>query len=278
MVLDHAAAEHADARPGHALGEQPLHGRVGLGLGGVGGALGLHVGPFGWWVERRRSASPAAGNSRTESRPAPTSAAASPAADQVELAADRGRRDEERQRRRLQQSRDQRLAPAEQPQVEQRRDAAHDEQREQEERHHRHRRGAARERVEVEAHPARDEEDRDEDAEADGLELAPEVRVGHLPVGVREREDRAGGERAEDDLESELLGGGGEADEQHERAPDADLGGGVLQSQRGRRGCAASAGRPARPRGPRPRGRTAPRSGPGSRPGRPRRRRTTRAG
>ena len=35
--------------------------------------------PFVGWMERRSSARPAAGNSRTESSPAPTSAAASPA-------------------------------------------------------------------------------------------------------------------------------------------------------------------------------------------------------
>ena len=75
------------------------------------------------------------------------------------------------------------------------------------------------------------EEDRDEDAEADRLELAPEVRVGHRAVGVGEREDRAGRERAEDHLEPELLRGGGEADEQDERAAHADLGRRVLQPQ-----------------------------------------------
>src|SRR3712207_7544569 len=46
------------------------------------------------------------------------------------------------------------------------------------------------ERLEVEPHAAGHEEDRDEEAEADRLELAPEVGVGHHPVGVDQREDR----------------------------------------------------------------------------------------
>ena len=79
--------------------------------------------------------------------------------------------------------------------------------------------------------PLETKNDRDEEAEADRLQLAPEVRVGHHLVAVDERDDRAGDERAEDDLEPERVGDGGEADEQHERGADADLRGRVLQPQ-----------------------------------------------
>ena len=52
----------------------------------------------------------------------------------------------------------------------------------------------------------------------------------HLPIGVDEPKDRAGDEGAEDDLEAQCLGEGGEADQQNERATNADLGGRVLEA------------------------------------------------
>ena len=50
-------------------------------------------------------------------------------------------------------------------------------------------------------------------------------------VGVGEREHGSGRERAEDHLEAEMMRGGGEADEQDQRAAHADLGRGVLEPQ-----------------------------------------------
>ena len=61
--------------------------------------------------------------------------------------------------------------------------------------------------------------------------LRRKSRVGHRAVGVDEREHRARRERAEDHLEPELLRGGGEADEQDDRAAHADLRRRVLQPQ-----------------------------------------------
>ena len=84
----------------------------------------------------------------------------------------------------------------------------------------------------VELDPGRDEEERDEDAEADRLELVVEERVRHALVAVDELQRRAGEERAEDRLEPELRGEHDEHREQQERAAHADLGGRVLQPQR----------------------------------------------
>ena len=84
--------------------------------------------------------------------------------------------------------------------------------------------------VEVVLDAGGDEEDRDEDPEAGGLELAAEVGVGHRAVAVDERDDRAGDEGAEDDLEAELGGQRHEPDEQDEGGADADLRGGVLEA------------------------------------------------
>ena len=53
--------------------------------------------------------------------------------------------------------------------------------------------------------------------------------MGHRLVSVHKREQRAGGERAEDRLEPDLLGERDEPDQQHERAANADLRGRVLQ-------------------------------------------------
>jgi hypothetical protein len=58
-----------------------------------------------------------------------------------------------------------------------------------------------------------------------------EVGVRHDLVAIGEREHRAGDERAEDHLETELRGDGREADEQDHRAADADLRRRVLEPQ-----------------------------------------------
>ena len=50
-------------------------------------------------------------------------------------------------------------------------------------------------------------------------------------VAVEQGEDRARDEGAEDGLQPELRGDRREADKQHERAPNADLRGGVLKAQ-----------------------------------------------
>jgi hypothetical protein len=55
--------------------------------------------------------------------------------------------------------------------------------------------------------------------------------VAHHLVTVEQRDHRAGDERAEDDLQPEPLGDGGEADEQDQRRADADLSRRVLQAQ-----------------------------------------------
>ena len=119
--------------------------------------------------------------------------------------------------------------------IEQRRQAAGDEQRGDEGRDRGDRGRRGEERVEVEADPAGDEEDRDEDAEADRRELQPKLGMGHAPVLVEVVEDRAGGERAEDQLEAELLGERDHPDQEHERAAHADLGAGVLKADERRR-------------------------------------------
>ena len=120
-----------------------------------------------------------AGRRRTDSSPAPISAALAGGVDEPEVHADRGRGDDERQRRRLHDPGDRRVRAVEHAAVHERGQPADDEQRGEEDRHHREVRRRRRERVEVEAHAARHEEDRDEEAEADRLELAPEVRMGH---------------------------------------------------------------------------------------------------
>ena len=165
------------------------------------------------------------------------------AADQAQVAADRGGGDDERQRRRLEEARDGGSPGADKRPVEQRRKAAHDRERQQEDRHHRQVRRVVEQGVEVESQAARHEEDRDEHAEPDRLELEAERRVGHHLVAIGERQDRAGGERAEDHLEAELLGDGGERDQQHDRPAHPDLGGGVLEAQQ----VVADALRPLRP-------------------------------
>ena len=60
--------------------------------------------------------------------------------------------------------------------------------------------------------------------------LRAEVGVGHRAVAVDERDDRAGDEGAEDDLEAQLGGQRHEPDEQDEGGADADLRGRVLQA------------------------------------------------
>ena len=59
--------------------------------------------------------------------------------------------------------------------------------------------------------------------------------MGHRLGRVEVVEDRAGGERAQDQLEPELLGERDHPDQQHERAADPDLGAGVLQADQRRR-------------------------------------------
>ena len=115
--------------------------------------------------------------------------------------------------------------------VKQRRQAAHDEKGRQEDRHHREVRRVVQQRAEVEADAGRHEEHRDEEAEADRLELGPEAVVGHPAVLVQERQQPARGEGAEDDLEAQALGERDEGDHQDHRRPDADLGARVLEPQ-----------------------------------------------
>lgn len=55
--------------------------------------------------------------------------------------------------------------------------------------------------------------------------------MAHRLVAIEQREHGAGREGTEDDLQAELLGDGGERDQQHDRAADADLGDRVLQAQ-----------------------------------------------
>ena len=58
--------------------------------------------------------------------------------------------------------------------------------------------------------------------------LVAEARVAGR-VAVDDAHDDAGEERAEDALQPESFGQRGEGDEQHDREPHPDLGGGVLQ-------------------------------------------------
>ena len=127
---------------------------------------------------------------RTDSRPAATSAALG-GVEQPEFEADRSRRHDERQRGRLQNARHERAAPAQHAPVQQRGHAADEQQRDQEHRHHRQVRCLSDERVEIEPHAARHEEDRDEEPEAHRLELPAKVRVRHDLVAIEQRDDRA---------------------------------------------------------------------------------------
>ena len=179
---------------------------------------------------RLSSTRESAGKMTTESRPAAMSAAALAGVTTSQREADGGGGDDERQRRRLHEHRDGHALARDDRAIEQRRQPAHDQQRGEEDRDMQEGRGVGGERVEVVLDARGDEEDRDEDPEAGGLELAPEVGVGHRAVAVDERDDRAGDERAEDDLEPQLGGQRHEPDEQDEGGADADLRGGVLQA------------------------------------------------
>ena len=120
------------------------------------------------------------------------------------------------------------------------RDPADDQQAEQEHGHQGQGGRVVEQGVEVEGDPAADEEDRHEEAVADGLELHPELRVGHGLVAVDEADDGPGDERAEDGLQAEVLGQDDEHDDQQHGArgpgsPPSCPGGG-----RGRRRAAGS--------------------------------------
>ena len=114
--------------PGIAVGEQPLDGGVGVGVGGVGGARGLHGGSLRLGVTPQQRE--ARGGEQQDGEQAGADERRRLArADQAELAADRRGCDQERQRRRLHQAGHERLAAVEQAPVQERRNAAHDQQR-----------------------------------------------------------------------------------------------------------------------------------------------------
>ncbi len=170
------------------------------------------------------------GKSRTESSPAPIRAAPSAGRDQIEVLADRDRGDDERQRGRLHQAGDRQVAAVQEAAVEQRREPPCRQQGGQEDRHHDHVGGAGEQGVEVVLDAAGDEEHRDEDPEADGLELAAELRVGHLLVLVEQGEDRSCHEGPEDGFQPERVCDRGEAHQQNHCAADSNLGGRVLEA------------------------------------------------
>ena len=93
----------------------------------------------------------------------------------------------------------------------------------QEDRHAQHGSRIGEERSNLEREPARDEEHGDEDAEADGVELFVELRVGEGVVTIDDGDQGARDERAENDLQAELACQARDQDEQQERAADADL-------------------------------------------------------
>ncbi len=76
--------------------------------------------------------------------------------------------------------------------------------------------------------PAGDEEDRDQEAVADRLELEPELRVGG-GVPVEQPDQRAGEERAEDALQADLSASTTKATSSSIARADPDLRGAVLQ-------------------------------------------------
>ena len=81
---------------------------------------------------------------------------------------------------------------------------------------------------EIEANPAADEEDRDDEAESDRLELR--ARYGcERRVPIDQPDDRAREERAEDAFQTEPRGQRDERDEQDDGQSHADLCGRVLQ-------------------------------------------------
>jgi hypothetical protein len=88
--------------------------------------------------------------------------------------------------------------------VEQRRQPTHDEERGEEERDTHESRAAVEQVGDVELDPGRDEEERDENAEADRFELLAEEGVRHSLVPVDELERRAGEERSQNRLQAEL--------------------------------------------------------------------------
>src|SRR5204863_8798644 len=116
---------------------------------------------------------------------------------ETEVDADLAGDDGNAERRRLQQTSCNELAPAlgERP-VEHCRDGASEEESGEEQRHTCECRAAVEEARDVELDPGRDEEERHEDAEADGLELPVEEGMRHPLVAIDELQRRAGEEGA----------------------------------------------------------------------------------
>ena len=107
------------------------------------------------------------------------------------------------------------------PVQEQHRYSAHQEEQSEEERHAEDGDGVFRERVEVEAHPAHDEEDRDEHTEGDARQLLfDDVRLLSM---VREPHDETGDECAEQDVEPELARDPHEERDQQHRDANREL-------------------------------------------------------
>ena len=96
---------------------------------------------------------------------------------------------------------------------EERRHSSDDQEERDEHRHLEHRGGAGGERVQVERHPARDEEERNQQAVADGGQLR--VEDGDLPAAECHAGDHARHEPAEKEIEAELGGQGDEAEDEH---------------------------------------------------------------
>ena len=114
--------------------------------------------------------------------------------------------------------------PAELAQPEQRREPADDEQQAEEERRQREA-GRREQAVEVEVHAGHDEVDRDQEAEADPLEPHPhDLALG--PV-EHEPDDQAGGERAEHEVEADVVREPDERGEHEHREPHRRLAGRV---------------------------------------------------
>ena len=142
--------------------------------------------------------------------------------DRAAVGADVDDRDDQRQARRAEEREARGAPPSELAQPEQRREPADDEQQAEEERGQ-HEAGRREEAVEVEVHPRDDEVDRDQEAEADPLE----PHLHDLALGAVEHEphDQAGGERAEHEVEADVVREPDERGEHEHRQPNGRLGG-----------------------------------------------------
>ena len=186
---------------------------------------------------RANKAPPSVGKISTESTAAPTSAAASRLlmlCVRTPMSRDHHHQRQRRDRR-IQRERQAFLA-LQMRAVQQHRQAAHGQQHEQERRHQQRRGQVLRDGAQMELDAGADEEERDEPAEAHGVDLVAQW-LGLMPLGGQ-ADHHACGKGAENVLEAELLGEHEEAGQDEQRQAHRQLGAGVHRAgqQRHHRG------------------------------------------